>query len=86
MSSLPYVCDIKPDSHSLVCVCVKSMSFSKKQSSGFVPHRSSMCLSISLKPLHSIQELPNFVCCELCSVCVFLKKIVETFSIRHYIL
>ena len=42
--------------------------FKKKQSSGFVPHRPSVCLLMGLKPSHIIQELLAFVCCELCDI------------------
>ena len=49
------------------------------QTSG-LSHIAYLCPYTSLKPLHNIQELPAFVCCELCdikpwfplpSVCVF---------------
>ena len=48
---------------SLFCLFLK-----KKQSSGFVPHRPSVCLLMGLKPSHIIQELLAFVCCELCDI------------------
>ena len=50
-----------------VCVSILCLS-QKKQSSRFVPHRPSVCLLMGLKPSHNIQELPTFVCYELCDI------------------